>query len=598
MISSDTIEEVKSRASLLDLVAETIQLKRQGSGFVGLCPFHAEKSPSFNVREHDNFFHCFGCGKSGNVISFVMESKGLTFPEAIELLADKYGIAVKREGKVQRESSGPAKEDLFRLNTLAQEFYQKNLESADEVTIKYFRDRRITRDAVKEFGIGLAPRGNRLVEALKAPLDQMIASGLVRRNDRGEVYDNLRSRIVFPIFVESKKIAGFGGRIIPALIPKDRDGIPKYINSPESPVYQKSKILFALPQALPFIRETGEVYVVEGYMDVVGLWQVGVKNVVATCGTSLTPEHVKRLSRIAKSVIVMFDGDRAGRVAAARSFDLFLNSGIDVRACFLPEGEDPDSIARSYGANTLAFLKDQPRVDLLDVFLKSLIEEHGVKDISQLGVHALSQVCRDVSGSIQRSKDIIVKDELTKKAARILRIGVDKLESLSSPDKPLKEESQDFTPLEVSSSDFSALPRLDRELLLAVMGDRQRYLGRILSDPLFCQALTPITLQFMQALLECERENRDESRDLVRALLRNSGAGWIDHWKTAHSMVTSKEIDFDKHIEKLAIDIKRKGLQQSSEKARGEASSTLDEELKAKLLNDAIAIEKMARALG
>ncbi|RIL02772.1 MAG: DNA primase, partial [Proteobacteria bacterium] len=358
IVAQESIEEIKEKANLVDIIGEAVSLKRRGSSYVGLCPFHAEKTPSFHVRE-EKFYHCFGCGESGNVISFVMRFRGLSFPEAIEELAGRCGVQLKFEKSGRKNVPLADKQALFKVNALALAWFSAQLKSAPPQVKDYINSRSLTREALAAFAIGFAPKEwsalTTFLRARKVPDEMILRCGLARRSPKGDLFDVFRARIIFPIFSDSKRVAAFGGRIIPELLEKEAlNQAPKYLNSPESPIYFKSKVLFGLPQALSAIQQEREVWIVEGYMDVIGMWQAGIRNAVATCGTALTSEHAKRLKLLVKKVILLFDGDDAGRGAAGKAYDAFLNSGIDVCAAFLPQGEDPDSfVGKEAGAGAI-----------------------------------------------------------------------------------------------------------------------------------------------------------------------------------------------------------------------------------------------------
>ena len=399
MISQESIERVKSSANIVEVVSETVKLRRAGMYYTGLCPFHSERSPSFFVRESTNTYNCYGCQAYGNVISFVMATRAMSFPDAVEYLAGRFGIELKYENS-KRQGPSIDREKLFDVCRVAHLFFRKSLMQVKggrgefQKVGEYLKKRGLTADAINEFGVGYSPnQRGALIDALKAhniPEEMMLLSGLVRRSDSGELYELFRGRLIFPIYVDQKRIAGFGGRLVPGVAePSFEQNAPKYVNSPETPIYQKSKTIFGLPQAMRAIRESGEVFIVEGYMDVIGLAMRGVYNVVACCGTAMTESHVKRLTGVANRVHLLFDGDSAGRGAASKAFTVARNAEVDVAACFLPEGLDPDDFAQRHGAETGERLKALPKAELIDVYIDGVLGRYGCSEHEKPGPNLL-----------------------------------------------------------------------------------------------------------------------------------------------------------------------------------------------------------------
>ena len=582
MISQETIEAVKQRANLVDVVSETIQLKRTGGRFVGLCPFHSEKSGSFHVREDENYFHCFGCGKSGNSISFIMETRGMTFPEAIEYLAEKFGIPITHEGKrYDPEKTVDHRKDIYAINAIAQAFFETQLQKRDAAVVAYVKERGLKREGFAAFHIGYASGGNELLKHLqtkKIPEDLLLKSGLIKRSDRGHLYDALRLRLTFPIFIDQKKIAGFGGRVIPSLLKADEKP-PKYLNSPETPTYSKSEILYGLPQAIDAIRACGEVYVVEGYLDVIGLYQAGVANAVATCGTSLTQEHVKKLSRIAKRVIMLFDGDAAGKSAAGKSFKNFVNAPIDVWALYLPDKEDPDSMAKSYGDQTPKVLSEFPRIHLLDAFVDYLLGQQKVKSVSELGSQGLASLSDEVQNIIAQSENKTAKEDLIRRASHRLKVSE---QSLSHPPKAVKVGSGDSsTEKNIGSPDIKELPLLDQEALQLIMGRKNPFMDLIRQNGNLYISLTSTTRSFIEELAEVVSlgGGDDVQKNHIKNLLLLYGPKWTAYWKESHRLLSfSRQKSEDlfknllKSLEKTQRDQLIKDLEAQAAAAPGNSS--------------------------
>jgi len=356
MIPQETIEQVRQATDIVQIVGEYVRLKKRGRDMWAPCPFHSEKTPSFKVSPDKQFYHCFGCGKGGNVITFLMEHEKMSFVEAVRHLAAKAGITI-------RETGGDHRRETFeRLNyahTVAVEYYHKLLfEKRYAVVLDNYlrRKRQIEPESIELFQLGLSGEtwDGLINYAAKKDVsgEELMKAGLAGKSDRtGNYFDRFRQRLMIPIYSLSNKPIAFGGRTM-------KKGEPaKYINSPETPLYSKSNVLYGLNFARDHIREAGSVYVVEGYFDVISLWQNGVKNVVASSGTAFTPQQARLLARFAEEVYLFFDADSAGRQAALRSVDSLYDAGMDVKVMVAPQGEDPDSVAREHGAERIEELK-------------------------------------------------------------------------------------------------------------------------------------------------------------------------------------------------------------------------------------------------
>jgi len=348
-ISESTLREIRDRADIVEVVSDTVRLSRSGASFRGLCPFHREKTPSFFVHPTKQIFHCFGCGEGGSVFHFLMKVRSLSFAEAVEDLGDRYGIPVRYEHGATPDRPG---EDLYRILQAASEAYRDLLRSSPAAkSARDFLTRRgITREAEQEFFLGYGGSGKDLQDLLgRTGVDpsRAEAAGLLLSREGGGYRERFRGRVVFPIADARGRICGFGARALD-------DAVPKYLNSPDSRMYRKSQVLYGLHQALPAIRREGKVVVVEGYMDLVGMWQVGVKNIVATCGTSLTESHARIMKRMAEDVILLFDGDVAGKRSAVRAGGPLYAAGISPRVLFPPKGMDPDDWSKEASPEELS----------------------------------------------------------------------------------------------------------------------------------------------------------------------------------------------------------------------------------------------------
>ncbi len=379
-IPEDKITEIRNTCSIVDIIGESVVLKKAGQNFVGLCPFHAEKTPSFTVSPHKQMFYCFGCGAGGNVFSFLMKHQGLSFPEAVKQLAERYGIELpRREMSPEQKKRLSERDQMFRLNRLALDFYCHVL-SKDEIggiARDYLKKRGFSADTATAFNLGYAPPGwDHLMGYLKhkrvpVPLAERVGL-VVRRQSGSGHYDRFRERIVFPICDSGGRVIAFGGRVL-------NDDLPKYLNSPESEIYSKSRSLYGLDVARHHCRRSEEVYIVEGYFDVIALHQHGIRETVATLGTSLTREHVHAVQGLIGDkgrAYLVFDSDEAGIKAARRSVALFEKGFVDARVLVLPPGHDPDSFVFRHGAGKLRQLAAASR-GLMSFLIDSSVNRHG-----------------------------------------------------------------------------------------------------------------------------------------------------------------------------------------------------------------------------
>jgi DNA primase len=348
------IEEIRDKADILSVISDYVQLKKVGQRYVGLCPFHSEKTPSFSVSPDRGFFHCFGCGQGGDVFTFIQLIERVEFPEALRMLAERFGVKLAEKG---RENTGLADEraDIYKLCSFAEAFFVKALQSESGKQARaYLADRGINPDIAAQFRVGYAPSGSLLYKVLKSKNvspERMERAGLVIWGQNG-YFDRFRERLMFPIRDHRKKVVGFGGRVL-------GDGVPKYLNSPESAAFSKGRILYGLDSAAESIRQNNRVFVVEGYMDVLALRQFGLNNVVASLGTAFTEFHARLLARYAKQVYLCYDADTAGKAATVKGLHILKQQGLEVHITELPSGEDPDTYVQRYGIDAFLALAEK-----------------------------------------------------------------------------------------------------------------------------------------------------------------------------------------------------------------------------------------------
>ena len=421
------IDDLLVRTDIVDVIDKRVPLRKAGKEYKACCPFHEEKTPSFTVSQTKQFYHCFGCGAHGTAIGFLMEYERLSFPEAIKELAAQVGMQVPEEAQsAEAVAAAERSTDLLDLLAEAEAWYRKQLKDHPDAkqAVDYLKARGLTGEIAASFGIGFAPEGwDNLLKALgtsEARIEGLFQAGMLIKKDKGGYYDRFRQRIMFPIHDYRGRVVGFGGRIL-------GDGEPKYLNSPETPVFHKGREAYGLFRARDAIRREQRVLVVEGYMDVVALAQFGIDYAVATLGTATTPDHLERLFRYAPEVVFAFDGDRAGREAAWRALETalpVLESGRQVSFLFLPEGEDPDTMVRKEGAENFALRVRQAQS--LPAYLEE--ELRSQVDMSRLdGRTRMLELARPLVAKIPAG---IFREMIVNRLSEISRVNPEKLSTL------------------------------------------------------------------------------------------------------------------------------------------------------------------------
>ncbi|MEM9337949.1 MAG: DNA primase [Bacteroidota bacterium] len=418
MISPASIEEIKNRVVIVDVVGDFVTLKRSGSSFKALSPFSNEKTPSFYVVPSKGIFKDFSSGKGGDAITFVMEIDGLSYVEALKYLAGKYGIEIVEEEQTDEAQQAQNKrESLYIVLGFAAEYFQEVLHESEEgksIGLTYFKERGFSEETIKKFGLGYSKElwDGLLNAALKNGYQKELLeeAGLIITKEH-KSYDRFRSRVIFPIHNVSGKTIAFGGRI---LIKNDKQ--PKYINSPESELYHKSKVLYGLYQSKNDIRKENNCFLVEGYTDVISMHQAGISNVVSSSGTALTEEQVRLMRRYAENVTVIFDGDAAGIRASLRGIDLLLQGDLNVKAVALPEGEDPDSYARNLGASGFQDFIEAEATDIIRFKTEVLLKDSGEDPVKK------AAVIKDIVSSITKISDPVKRTVYIKDCSNVLGI--------------------------------------------------------------------------------------------------------------------------------------------------------------------------------
>jgi DNA primase len=418
-IPDDTIRRIKDTANIVDVISEHVVLKKAGRNYLGLCPFHAEKTPSFTVSAEKQIFYCFGCHIGGNVFSFMMQKEGVGFPEAVRLLAGKYGIEVPASHLTSAQKEQRSEnERLCQINEEAARFFQRILidPPQGQKAMGYLLGRGMTRKIIDAHQLGYAPARwdglLRYFQGKKVPVDWLARAGLVipRKNNNG-FYDRFRDRVIFPIRNLGGQVIGFGGRVM-------GDDLPKYLNSPETPVYNKRRCLYGIDKANRPARSAGRVYVVEGYFDVLAMHLYGYDNTVATLGTALTPEHVQLLKGMvgqSGQVLLVYDSDQAGIKAAQRSVAVFEEGFLDAKVMVLPRGHDPDTFMRENGPDDFQKAADKA-LGMIPFIIDSAISTHG------LSLDGKIKVVNEVQGALASVQDSLARSLYIKQLAERLAI--------------------------------------------------------------------------------------------------------------------------------------------------------------------------------
>ena len=644
-IPEETVRQIQQTADIVDVVGDYVSLKKRGANLTACCPFHNEKTPSFNVNPARGIYKCFGCGKAGDSVKFIMDIEGIGFPEALRHLAKKYGIEVKESEQTPEDVAAQnERESLYIALNFAKKFYQEQLTQTDEgqaVGFSYFKERGFNDKTIGEFELGYSPESwDALTKAaLKAgfSLDILEKAGLIIRREQDgkadmKVFDRFRARVIFPIHNLSGKVIAFGARIL-----KSDKTQAKYLNSPETEVYHKSNVLYGIFQAKTAIRNDDVAFLVEGYTDVISLHQAGIYNVVASSGTSLTLEQIRLIGRFTPNVTVLFDGDAAGVKASLRGMDLILEEGLNVKLCTFPEGHDPDSYVRAIGGEAFKTYVRDHSTDFITFKAQLSLEEAGNDPFKRAGV------IKEMVESIAKIPDAIKRSVFFQQTARMM--GIDEgiliaeanrkflTEKKKSADRAEHRESRaeptngNFADDQTGSEEFNApetapapqrsvLSRHEEEFcrLLVCYGPRELEPGYTLMQYLldelgtlefqtpnhqkiltyaretFAQGRVPDAQDFLG---HSDEDIRQESISLVTERYSLS-----DNWHQMHGIHTPDEVELlDRMAHGNLLRLKKAFNEQRLEVVKQALSQTSDAHEQEALLTEFMRIKRIDKAL-
>ena len=581
-IGQDIINELQQRLDIEEVVGDYVSLKRKGRNLWACCPFHDEKSPSFSVAPDKGIYKCFGCGKAGDAINFVMEVESLGFMEAVKQLAGKYGIEIlEEEPDPQDIQEHQEKESLFILLKFAADYFQQLLRDHPEgrsIGYSYFKERGFPDSIIQKFELGYCTDSwDGLLKAATEKgftTDMLEKAGLIIRKD-DKTYDRFRGRVVFPIHNPSGKPIAFGARQL-----KTDKKQPKYINSPETPVYHKSDVLYGMHLAKKLIRQHDNCYLVEGYTDVISLHLVGIENVVASSGTSLTVEQIRLIGRYSKHITVLYDGDPAGLKASLRGIDLILEGGLQAKVVVFPEGEDPDSYSRKVGSTAFTNYLEQQATDFVVFKTKLLLKEAGNDPLRR------TEVARDILSSIALLSDPMAQSVYLRECSQLLNIDepvlMAELQKLLRR-KTRQEEPPEFfqgvpvdeplpnkaasAPVKATTTEES-LSLQERESIRLLLRYGFQQVGENLPlQQYLLQEVAEIDFQtpVYRQILEIYRQNLQSGQIINEQYLLQHGSAEVkevvadlslnryelsDAWQERHNIYTTQEAD---HLEKAAL---------------------------------------------
>ncbi|MDE6084938.1 MAG: DNA primase [Muribaculaceae bacterium] len=564
-IDQETVNRILDATDIVDVVSDFVKLKRRGANYIGLCPFHNERTPSFSVSKAKGFCKCFSCGKGGSAVSFLMELEQLSYVEALKYLAKKYNIEIKEHelSDAEREAISE-RESLLATNQFAQTVFEENLtQDPDGIAIglSYFRERGINEQAIKKFHLGYAldSRDAFYKKAIQQGYNEkyLLDTGLCSKNERGIVYDKFRGRVIYPVFSVSGKVVAFGGRTL-----RNDKTVAKYVNSPESIIYSKSNELYGLYQAKQSIVRLNKCYLVEGYMDVISMAQTGIENVVASSGTSLTDGQIRLIHRFTENVTVIYDSDPAGIKASLRGIDMLLSEGMKIKVLLLPEGEDPDSFSQSHTLEEIEHYIQENETDFIRFKTRILLEGAENDPIKR------SQVISDIVKSIACIPDNIARavyigecSRLLEIDEKVLKLEVDKKsagsQNITSDPKHISQtstwNSSPTTKQTVPRDNDTArklLALCERELLRYVL----KYGMKILCDAVDEQGNSSPMLLIEFVYEELSLDNLKWSVPVYARTFDEAVKYWTQFW-------ASDKANFDEDIDHLVNEFNARGFE-------------------------------------
>ncbi|THB76697.1 MAG: DNA primase [Desulfobacteraceae bacterium] len=539
-IPEDKVSEILHISDIVQVISESVILKKSGINYFGLCPFHTEKTPSFSVNAQKQIFHCFGCSAGGNVYSFLMKYHGITFPEAVRMLARKYNVTIETQAlnpAQQRELN--LKEQLFKLNRHVLNFYSGILgkDRGAGQARQYLQQRGTSHEVLSEFGLGFAPDQwdsvERLLRQLKISPQLALSSGLVLpRKQKSGFYDRFRNRVIFPIFDINMQVAGFGGRVMD-------DSMPKYLNSPETPVYNKGRILYGLHAAKSHCRHADRVYIVEGYFDFLTLYQHGVKNTVASLGTALTSDHVRILKGFASKMVLVFDSDTAGINAAKRSIGTFVKQGVEVSILVLPDGNDPDSFVAQKGKGAFEALAENA-LNSIEFLVQVAVDKYG------LTVEGRVAILNEMKTHLAQVEDSAVRSLYIRELSE--RINIDEKAVLEKVRETLtRQTTGDLTTELIPDKDMPASSHPREEQIISLMLQYPEIHPEIETTKVLSYFYSKKLKEIGNRILSIAKDNTPVVSQIISTLPQEE-----QHLITALAI---QEIDLDNNLEHKAKDL-------------------------------------------
>ena len=549
MIDQATVDKIIDSANILEVVSDFVTLRKRGVNYVGLCPFHDEKTPSFSVSPSKGICKCFSCGKGGSAVHFIMEHEQLSYYEALKYLAKKYNIEIEeRELSDEEKQIKSDRESMLIVNSFAQEYFSNILFQHSEgrsVGLAYFHERGFRDDIIHKFALGysLEQRDALAIEAKKRGYKEeyLLKTGLCLEGQNGYISDRFRGRVIFPVFSLSGKVLAFGGRVL-----RKSDKLAKYVNSPESEVYHKSNVLYGIYQAKQSIVKNDNCFLVEAYTDVLSMHQAGVENVVASSGTSLTPGQIRLIHRFTNNITVIYDGDAAGIKASLRGIDLILKEGMNIKVVLLPDGDDPDSFAKKQSASSFTEYIKNHEVDFIRFKTNLLLDSAGNDPIKR------AELISDIVQSIAIIPDTIVRSVYTKECSRLMEISEEvllreinkiKLSQLQNGTPPNKKTLSE-TSADKQNSQEEGTQNDDTETLMETQGVPQG----VLQEKRVPSPLDPFEKTLVRYMI------RYGFHDLFSEI--NEETGETETWKVIPYILTdlrNDEIEFQHPLYKKVI---------------------------------------------